>query len=201
MGEGGGSASRERFPYWDSLAYILSPYMGIYVTAASLGTPEMAAAEGSEQPRCSYKGGGGEGEPGVRTGCAAPPAPSRPPGTEPPAEPPAPPRAPPAPSSLPLGLPYASLSVSRIVPSASLHPLEIPWHLHRAPQAPPASRASPQASPASLRAPQSIAWITPSILLEHPEHPLHNPKHLPEHPKHHPDNPKHHLEYCRASSG
>lgn len=79
-GEGRGSASRERFPYWDSLAYILSPCMGIYVTAASLGTPEMAAAEGSEQPRCSYKGGGGEGEPGVRTGCAAPPAPSRPPG-------------------------------------------------------------------------------------------------------------------------
>lgn len=179
-GEGRGIASRERFPYWDSLAYILSPYMGIYVTAASLGTPEMAAAEGSEQPRSRYKGGGGEGAPGVRSGCAAA-GPCLPPPAGPcprPAPAPAPPHCPESPGVSPAGSLAPAPSTPSIPRLSAEHPPDRSGHPERS-QLIPSIPGSPGASPASPRASPGSPGASPASLLGIPRLSLGIPRLIP----------------------
>lgn len=152
----------------------------------------------SEQPRCSYKGGGGEGEPGVRTGCRsclplpAPACPPKPPGTCPP--PPTLPRgtAPPriAPSTQPEHHPdctkHPGAATKRSLastPSAPrLPPEHPPGHPAASPGSPPGTPQHPShhpghpaASPGSVRAPRSIPSARPEHPSARPKHPPHSP--------------------------
>lgn len=146
--------------------------MGIYVTAASLGTPEMAAAEGRSSPAAAIKGAAGrKSRASARVAAAAGPAcprllppapgPACPPGTCPPPPPGAqhPPDRSPHPARASLGSPQASRSTSQTVPGAyPEHPPDLSGHFGTSP-------AWPQAPPSIPRLTQSIPSLFSASLL------------------------------------
>lgn len=138
----------------------------------------------SEQPRCSYKGGGGEGEPGVRTGCrSCLPLPA-----------PACPRLPPqTPRDLP-PTPHSSPGHST-PPDRSQHPARASPGLHQTPRSsnqtvPGIYTERPPAPPrAPPRAPRSIPRIPPG----HPAASLPSPRPPRSIPRIGPGTPQHPL--------